>query len=1458
MRTFWGVASFSCVLLLAGCSGTPIGTTILTSTGQGSTLKGEVHGGQQPISGAAVYLYAANTTGYGSASLSLLTSGTGRTEDVNGNYYVTTAADGTFGITGDYTCPSATSQVYLYSVGGSSGSGTNSAAGLLAGLGACGNLATGTFVMVNEVSTIATAYAISGFATDATHVSSSTSTSGQTGIANAFTAITNLEAVSTGAALATTPAANGGNGIVPQAEIDTLANILAGCINSTGSGSSGCTTLLGTATNSSGAEPADTATAAINIAHSSGANTSALYGLATASAPFQPTLTGPPNDFTIAINYTGGGLSYPQAVAIDASGNVWVQNGSANSVSLFSPVGAALSGSSGFTGAGINEPASIAVDTAGHAWVADAGSNSLSELSYSGGAISGSSVYSGSNLNSPAGIAIDGSNNVWVANYGNNTLSEFNSSGSPTTVTSAGAAGLNGPDFLAIEPAGSVLWATDIGGSANTLSRYGVISGTNVSYAVTGGGISAPYGIAIDAGGNAWVPDLTTNQLSEVSSAGEVVSGSPYSGGGLNRPQGIAIDGAGNIWVGNNGGNSISEFGSSGIAITGSSGLKGGGLSQPVAIAIDGSGNLWAPNNTLTGNSITEFVGLATPVVTPLATNLEGTYAVNPPFYNPAVSLPAPGLPSSTLSLPPAAVGVPYSGFIGASGNGGGPYVWTVNGAAVPGTGTQVSIGDGFYVYTSGGPTLEVTGTPTSATSSVSPLVSPRGTPASATPSGDPLTFSAEVSNGSGSNVAGPDLYSISVAPGSGQIGGQVSLYNNCLSYTVPTFTLTLSSAATGQPVATTTTNSAGSYSFPAVPAGTYNITPSVPGAAISNFFPPAYTGVVVSSGTGLASENFAARVGYDVFGTLSYTGTAQTAGQVYVVVNNGCGGSVGTSVPYPFTSGGFYAIRGVPPGPNTTYTVQAYMDPSSLGQGQQNVIDPTGSSSSFTVNDASVSGVNVSLKDPVFATPSSNPSFEAIPMNGGWVFFYSPPQSNGEEAANQYSVQWALPTGTDSLGNPYCALIAGGQFEYVAGSHTFSAIGGGATVWILNNTSMGAGAFNGGAYCFQARAYNTLDTSAPNPGGWADNTDGDGNVVAVAPGASNTFCATNCTTVSGAVTIPSGVSIKPGAPLYIGYYQETATSSGPVAIYTTEVANPVSGGAGNNYQMTIPNGSGYVLFGILDQNNNGLIDVGDLTNIRANSSNGVSFSGGAETNQNLTLPATNSAVTVQTSYVTSAGSTPSYSIAMSVVEANKLPVAVTLSSTTASPAYMMMPLDLGQCTSCGTPQFNYSLLLPGTPSVGDAFDYTVTYSDGTEETGTVVNGAVTAFGSTGALVGPGDVATNLETAGTNPLEPNFTWTFPANPSDYLYTFEIEHCSSGCTAVWQIPNYDDSNLNGFGYSETETSSTTGQITWGIDPTGDSTNTPAGPLSSANDYAWWITVTDSNGNTATSQVQDNNP
>ncbi len=219
-----------------------------------------------------------NTTGYGSPSISLLTSATGNFSDSIG-YYVLTGEYGGFSIAGDYTCTFG-HQVYLYVRGGNSGgNGANSSIGLMASLGVCpaaGNFtSTQPFVFVNEVTTVAAAYAMVDVATDPTHASGSGAPVAATGVANAA----NLVGVATGLANATLPSHPDTK--VPQSKINTIANILSACINASGPTSATCTTLFTNARGSGAIKtiPDDTAAAAINIAHNPRANTPVLYGL---------------------------------------------------------------------------------------------------------------------------------------------------------------------------------------------------------------------------------------------------------------------------------------------------------------------------------------------------------------------------------------------------------------------------------------------------------------------------------------------------------------------------------------------------------------------------------------------------------------------------------------------------------------------------------------------------------------------------------------------------------------------------------------------------------------------------------------------------------------------------------------------------------------------------------------------------------------------------------------------------------------------------------------------------------------------------------------------------------------------------------------------------------------------------------------------------------------------------
>jgi streptogramin lyase len=390
-----GAVGLALAATLTGC-----GTGLSGGTGTGvatAALKvsGSVHGGQQPIVGATIQLYAVGTSGSKSASTALIGS------------TVTTGSNGSFSLPA-YSCGTST-DVYLVATGGDSGSGANGAISLMAALGSCTSSLTLPYVQVNELTTVASVYALAPFMADYAHVGAANTTSAQTGISNAFATVNNLVSVTSGSAPG---AALPAGATVPTAELNTLADILAACVNTSGSTSSGCSSLL-TATGAT-----ETIGAALGIANHPGTAVSTLYPLATPASPFQPTLSAAPNDFTVAIKFSGNGLATPYGVALDANGRVWVANESGNSVTRLSNAGAPAGN---YTG--VLAPRAIAIDKLGNAWVANTSQSNVVEISALGTPIG---TFTAGGINAPESIAIDSGNQVWVANGNGNSITSLN------------------------------------------------------------------------------------------------------------------------------------------------------------------------------------------------------------------------------------------------------------------------------------------------------------------------------------------------------------------------------------------------------------------------------------------------------------------------------------------------------------------------------------------------------------------------------------------------------------------------------------------------------------------------------------------------------------------------------------------------------------------------------------------------------------------------------------------------------------------------------------------------------------------------------------------------------------------------------------------------------------------------------------------------------------------------
>lgn len=263
-----------------------------------------MNGGQsRAIVGARVYVLQASIPGEGNSSKSLLTASTGHPADAIG-YYAVTGEFGGFSIAGKYSCTPGR-EVYLYARGGNSGEdGANSAIGLMTSLGTCpvsGTFAkSAPFDFVNEVTTVAAAFAMVGRASDPTHVS---------GWERSSEARTLIDAGSLADPVSGFARKENRD---RQIRIHTLANILSACVNSSGPATEGCRLLFASARSegSSGTVPEDTAAAAINIARHPYSNVATLYKLQPVAArPFQPSLETEPTSFALPLEPKNGTTS---------------------------------------------------------------------------------------------------------------------------------------------------------------------------------------------------------------------------------------------------------------------------------------------------------------------------------------------------------------------------------------------------------------------------------------------------------------------------------------------------------------------------------------------------------------------------------------------------------------------------------------------------------------------------------------------------------------------------------------------------------------------------------------------------------------------------------------------------------------------------------------------------------------------------------------------------------------------------------------------------------------------------------------------------------------------------------------------------------------------------------------------------------------------------------------------
>jgi sugar lactone lactonase YvrE len=112
------------------------------------------------------------------------------------------------------------------------------------------------------------------------------------------------------------------------------------------------------------------------------------------------------------------------------------------------------------TSAELNWPQGVAVDGSGNVYIADMGNNRIREVNTSGtistfagngtgGYNSDGIAATAAELNFPVGVAIDGSGNVYIVDEDNSRIREVNTSGTISTFAGNGTSGYNSDGIAA-------------------------------------------------------------------------------------------------------------------------------------------------------------------------------------------------------------------------------------------------------------------------------------------------------------------------------------------------------------------------------------------------------------------------------------------------------------------------------------------------------------------------------------------------------------------------------------------------------------------------------------------------------------------------------------------------------------------------------------------------------------------------------------------------------------------------------------------------------------------------------------------------------------------------------------------------------------------------------------------------------------------------------------------------
>jgi len=357
---------------------------------------------------------------------------------------------------------------------------------------------------------------------------------------------------------------------------------------------------------------------AIAPGYSMSAPASAQYIITSTATPLIYTIAG-----SGTFGYSGDGgaatlavLNYPEGSALDPAGDLYfadtanqrVRKISASTGIITTVAGTGISGYSGDNGAAtaaqLHYPESVAFDSAGNLYIADAGNSSVRVVSAATGKITtfaGNGKFgntgdggaaTGAEFGSPTGLAFDSMGNLYVSDILFNVVRKISTAGTISTAAGTGnpgysgdnglatAAQLNFPSGIAVDSKGN-LYIADF---YNNVIRQ-VSAGTGIITTVAGNGYGAskfyggfsgdggpaidaelywPYAVAVDGAGNLYIDDEYNSAIRKVTASNGIIDtlagngtpcnsiggdGGPATSAALCLPTGVSVDSAGNVYI---------------------------------------------------------------------------------------------------------------------------------------------------------------------------------------------------------------------------------------------------------------------------------------------------------------------------------------------------------------------------------------------------------------------------------------------------------------------------------------------------------------------------------------------------------------------------------------------------------------------------------------------------------------------------------------------------------------------------------------------------------------------------------------------------------------------------------------------------------------------------------------------------------------------------------------------